>query len=252
MHWDPRGHKELEIRLYGEFSLPPPADAFKALQLNPAVPDDSWLLNRTAEISHGSAPADLHLTNQEAELLRQKFANPSAAWQLILRGRAESLARGGLTAIAPYGGDNSISPASEFRGLLTLAPKAARHFQSVTKTRPLDPNGGPASEAVGYWEMTKVRGHTTLQLGLFAAQQTANSWQLVNCVFYPSDTYFMAVDLFQLWPVDGGTLVWQVGFASAPFRSYLGGVDRYVGGKQMMEETTDTIKAFRADVEKQR
>ena len=38
MHWDPRGHKELEIRLYGEFSLPPPADAFKALQLNPACP----------------------------------------------------------------------------------------------------------------------------------------------------------------------------------------------------------------------
>ena len=30
-----------------------------------------------------------------------------------------------------------------------------------------------------------------------------------------------------------GTLVWQVGFVSAPFRSYLGGVDRYVAGKQM-------------------
>ncbi len=252
LHWNPIGHKELEIRLYGEFPLAPAADAFKALKLNPAFPADNWLLDRTAEVARGSAPASLHLTNQEAELLRQNSTNPSAAWQQILRGRADALARGGLTAVAPYGGDNSISPASEFRGLLTLAPKAARHFQSITKARPIDSSGSPSSEAVGYWEMTKVRDHTTLQLGLFAAQQTASSWQLVNCVYYPSDTYFMALDLFQLWPLDGGTLVWQVGFVSAPFRSYLGGVDRYVGGKQMMQETIDTTKAFRADVEKQR
>ena len=70
-------------------------------------------------------------------------------------------------------------------------------------------NGTPASEAVGYWEMAKLRGHTTLQLGVFAAQKSETSWQLVNCVYYPSDTYFMALDLFQLWPVDGGTLVWM-------------------------------------------
>ena len=57
----------------------------------------------------------------------------------------------------------------------------------------------------------------------------------------------MALDVFQLWPVDGGTLVWQVGFVSAPFRSYLGGVDRYIAGKQMTQETLDTIKAFRAE-----
>jgi hypothetical protein len=252
LHWNPIPHKELEIRRYGEFSLPPAATAFEAVKLDPATPDDNWLLDRTGEIARGSAPTDLHLTNQEAEFLRKKSANPSAAWQQILRGRAEALARGGLAAVPSYGGDNSISPGSEFRGLLTLAPKTARHFQSITKAQPMNSNGTPASEAVGYWEMTKVRDHTTLQLGLFAAQKTANSWQLVNCVYYPSDTYFMALDLFQLWPVDGGTLVWQVGFVSAPFRTYLGGVDRYVAGKQMMQETIDTIKAFRADVEKQR
>ena len=57
----------------------------------------------------------------------------------------------------------------------------------------------------------------------------------------------MTLDLFQLWPVDGGTRVWQIGFVSAPFRSYLGGVDRYVAGKQMTTETLDTIRAFRVD-----
>ena len=62
----------------------------------------------------------------------------------------------------------------------------------------------------------------------------------------------MAIDLFQLWPVEGGTLVWQVGLASAPFRSYLGGVDRYFAGRLMTSETLATIKAFRADLEKSR
>ena len=252
LHWNPLGHKDLQVRLYREFSLPPEVDAFKALQLSPAVLDDNWLLEQTANVAKGSVPDDLHLTNQEAESMRQRLSTPSASWQEILRRRAEALARNGLAAVAPYRSDNSISPASEFRGLLTLAPKAAQHFQSITKAQPIVSTGEPASKAVGYWEITKVRDHTTLQLGLFAAQKMPDSWQLLNCVYYPSDTYFMALDLFQLWPVDGGTLVWQVGFVSAPFRSYLGGVDRYVAGKQMTQETIDTIQAFRADVEKQR
>lgn len=252
LHWDPLRHNDIEVRLYREFSLPPAPDAFQALQLNPAVSDDHWLLEQTEKIAHGSVPADLHLTNQEADVLRQKAGTPSASWQEILRRRSDALARGGLAAVAPYGTDASLSPASEFRGLLTLAPKAAQHFQPIAKAQPIIASGKPASEAIGYWEATRVRDHTTLQLALFAAQKAPASWQLINCVYYPSDTYFMALDLFQLWPLDGGTLVWQVGFVSAPFRSYLGGVDRYVAGKQMMQETVDTIKAFRTDVEKGR
>jgi hypothetical protein len=250
LHWNPVPHKELEVRSYHEFPLPPAADAFQALRLNRAVPDDDWLLQQTAKITQGAAPNSLHLTNEEADLLRQKGGDPSLAWQEILRRRATSLARGGMAAVGPYTAGSSISPASELRGLLTLAPKAARHFQPVTRSHPIFAAGKPASEAVGYWETTKVRDHTTLQLGIFAAQKTPESWLLIDCVYYPTDTYFMALDLFQLWSVEGGTLVWQVGSVSAPFRSYLGGIDRYVAGKQMMQGTIDTIKAFRSDVEK--
>ena len=84
-----------------------------------------------------------------------------------------------------------------------------------------------------------------------ATQKTPDSWQLINCTYYPSDTYFMALNLFQIWPMDGGTLVWQVGLVSAPFRSYLGGIDRYIAGQLMTQATIDTIKAFRTDVEKE-
>ncbi len=250
LHWDPVEHRDPEVRLYHEFPLSGAADAFKKLQLDGGFAGDKWLLDQTARAARTGEAGDLHLTSEELTILRQKAKSPSEAWQEIMRRRSEALARGGLAAVPPYGADKSISPISEFRGLLSLAPKAARHFEAITQAQPLVAGGKPASESVGYWEATKVRDHTTLLLALFAAQKSRDSWQLVNCIYYPSDTYFMALELIQLWPVEGGTLVWQVDFVSAPFRTYLGGVDRFVAGKQMTEETLDTIKTFRAHLER--
>lgn len=252
LHWNPVPHREMEVRLYQEYGLSGTGSALQKLQLSPAIAEDRWLLGQTAHALETGQAGDLHLTSEELTLLRQRSMSPSEIWREVLRGRSEALAHGGLAALPPYGPDKSISPRSEFRGLLSLAPQAARHFRSITDAQPLVASGGPASETVAYWEATKVRDHTTLQLGVFAARKSPESWQLVDCVYYPTDTYFMALDLFQLWPVEGGTLVWQVGFVSAPFRSYLGGVDRYVAGKQMTRETLNTIKTFRAEIENRR
>ncbi len=258
LHWDPTKHHQPGTRLYREYSLPSAGQVFQSLRLDPSVPDDRWLLDHTYDVANGAAGADLHLTPAEIALIRKgvprkrvasaqaRVARANDAWGEILRRRSDSLAHGGIAAVAPYGSDPSVSPGSEFRGLLKLNRSAAQHFRSILAVKPLTGNGPSADEAVGYWETSLVRGHTTLQLGLFAARKSADSWQLVDCVYFPTDTYFMALDLYQLWPVEGGTLVWQVDFVSAPFRSYLGGVDRYIARKQMTEETLDTIKAFRA------
>ncbi|CAN5552870.1 hypothetical protein BH18VER2_BH18VER2_06360 [soil metagenome] len=252
LHWNPLDHKDSDVRLYREFLPPPAADVFHSLKLNRALAEDRWLLDETTRVAKGGEPGDLHLTKEEAGIVRQHATDPSKAWSEILRRRSEAAASGGLPAVAPYGTDRSISPRSEFRGLLKMAPKAAKHFRPITQTKPFTPGGKPPSETIGYWNAEKVNKHTSLQLGLFAAQKSVDSWQLVDCLYYPSDTYFMSLNLFQLWPVDGGTLVWQVSFVSAPFRAYLGGIDRHVAGKMMTEETIDTIKAFRAALEKRR
>ncbi len=252
LHWDPVHKKDSEVRFYREYALPGTAADFKTLRLDPTHGDEQWLLERTTRAAREGKAGDLNLSKEEVELLRAKATQPNDAWQEILRHRSAALAQAGINAVPPYGADSALSPGSEFRGLLTLAPKAAQYFRPLLSGRPIVPNGKPLSEVVAYWEAARVRDHTTLQLGLFAAQKAADSWQLIDCVYYPSDTYFMALDLFQLWPVEGGTLVWQVGFVSAPFRSYLGGADRFIAGKLMTEETIETIKAFRADVEKRR
>lgn len=252
LHWDPVAHKDVDARLYREFSPPPTAEDFESLRLSRAIARDQWLLEETARVAQGGASEDLHLTREEQEIIRRQAKNPNEAWREILRRRSETLSERGLSAVAPYRSEEAISPASEFRGLLTLAPKAAQHFAPVTGAQPLAAKGKPADETVGYWEASTVRNHTALQLGFSAAQKKADSWQLIDCIYYPSDTYFMSLNLYQLWPMDGGTLVWQVSFVSAPFRSYLGGIDRFVAGKQMTQETIETVKAFRRDLERSR
>lgn len=248
LHWNPPQHKDLDIRLYQEYSLPGTAETFRKAQLEPGLKEDQWLLRQSEIVARTGHAGELHLTKSEVNLLMGKPNALNAAWQEILRNRSDALARGGLAAVAPY--QNGLSPSSEFAGLLSLVPKAARYFQPLIGTHPLTASGPPASETVAYWETTKLQDHTTLQLGAFVAQKSPNSWQLVDCVYYPSDTYYMALDFFQLWPMDGGTLVWQVGLASAPFRTYLAGVDRYFAGKIMTTETLATIRAFRSDVER--
>ncbi len=261
LHWNPSPHPELATPLYREYALNFGA-AFPALGLSSQIANDRWLLDHTYAIAEGGAPNDLHLTAAEVQLIRkgvpkketasaqEREARAKDVWGQILRQRSESLARGGLAAVAPFGDDPALSPDSEFRGLLTLNPKVAKHFEPILGARPFASKGSAPDEAVGYWDTMVVRGHSTLQLGVFAGRKGADSWQLADCVYYPSDTYFMALDVFQLWPVEGGTLVYQVGFVAAPFRAYLGGIDRYVASKQMTRETVDTIKAFRADVTK--
>lgn len=262
LHWDPTKHPKSDTRLYREYRLHSSDAAFRGVRLEARIENDRWLLDHTYAIANGGAPNDLHLTADEVALIRERVpknasgqaaeARANDAWAEILRRRSDSLAAGGIGAVAGYGADSSVSPGSEFRGLLTLDPSAARFFRPILNGQPLAAKGAAADDAVGYWETSLVRGHTTLQLGTFAGRKSGDGWQLVDCVYYPTDTYFMALDLFQLWPVEGGTLVWQVGFVSAPFRSYLGGVDRYVAGKQMTSETLDTIKAFRAAFEQRR
>lgn len=259
LHWDPTKHSKSDTRLYRSYKLGSSGEAFQSVRLSSPIENDGWLLDHTFAIADGGAVRDLHLTADEAELIRKGVPKKGAAasqardarandvWGAILRRRSNSLASGGIRAVAPYSsGDKSISPNSEFRGLLPLDPSAAKHFGPILHARPFSSGGSASGETVGYWETTIVRGHTTLQLGVFTGRKSAHSWQLVDCVYYPTDTYFMALDCFQLWSVDGGTLVWQVGYVSAPFRSYLGGADRYIAGKQMTGETIDTINAFRA------
>jgi len=147
-------------------------------------------------------------------------------------------------------GKIDISIRNEFDSLMKMAPKIASHFQPLIAAKPFVQGGNSPDEIVPYWQESIVQGHTSLHAGFLAALKRSTSWQVADCTYFVSDTYYMSVSLYELVPIENGTLVWQIDFISAPFRSYLGGTDRFFAGKEMIKGAAKSIRLFRADIEK--
>lgn len=264
LHWDPTKHKQSDVQLFREYGWPASAGAWAPLALNSQRGADRWLIDRTSQlVTENAAPADLHLTEQDVGSFRaaagdlskisatERDRRVSEFWRQILRTRDGAVASGGLPAVPFYSaGDVRIGVASEIESLVKMAPAIATRFNSLLKTAPFTRGGNiGGAETVPYWEASQVRGHTALRAGFLVSRKTASGWQLADCTYFTSDTYFCAIALYELWPVGNGTLVWQIDFASAPFRSFTGGVDRVFAGREMLKETAQTAKLFRADLE---
>lgn len=256
LHWDTSKHPEFEISLLREYSWPAPADTFDSLALSSNRAKDKWLIDRTWLALASGKPGELFVTADEAAAARLTGTPPNRDakvvefWKKILASRDRALASGGLSALPHFSASYiEMSIRVELDGLMKLAPKVAAHFQPLLSARPFAGDGNPADVIVPYWQQNLVRGHTTVHTGFLCAQKM-KSWQLADCTYFTSDTYFMSITLYELFPVENGTLVWQIDFVSAPFRSYLGGADRFFAGKEMVKESAKAIQLFRRDVEK--
>jgi hypothetical protein len=255
LHWDTSKEPELKVSILREYAWPASPDVFDQVALSSSRPKDKWLIDRTAQMFASGKPA-LYVTADEAATSRQLSSKPRDAgvnefWKKILASRDKAAASGGLNALPHFeAGKIDISIRDEFDGLMTLAPKVAVHFQPLIAAKPFTESGEDAGEIVPYWQQTAVQNHTTLHAGFLAAQKRSTSWMVADCTYFTSDTYFTSVTLYELFPVEDGTLVWQIDFVSAPFRSYLGGTDRFFAGKEIVKETVKTIQLFRAHAEK--
>jgi hypothetical protein len=257
VHWDTSKHPELDVAVLREYNSPASPNVFDPLALTSSKTTDKWLIDQTTQMLASGKPGELFVTANEAAAAHlsnqstpdQRDTKVNDFWKKILASRDRAVATGGLSALPHFFASNiDISPRGEFDGLMKLAPKISTHFQPLLATKPLAGGEFAADEVVPYWQQTRVRGHTTLHGGFVAARKM-KSWQVVDCTYFTSDTYFMSVTLYELFPIDNGTLIWQIDFVSAPFRSYLGGADRFFAGKEIVKETAKTIRLFRADVE---
>ena len=263
LHWDPSKYRETEVSAYRSYRWPSPPETFRGMQLRAKTPADQTLLDWTAAADKDDAPGELHLGREDLAAFRQTFAGhdaakpderaalASAAWQGLLQRRSDAVGAGGLAALPPYkAGDATIAAADEFRSLLKMTPTIAARFAPLTGARPLNASGaGTVDEISPYAEESLVRGHTSFCLGAAAALQTANGgWQVLDCTYYTTDTYFLSFSVYQCWPWEGGTLVWQVDYASAPFRGYLGGLDRAFAGKEMTKDSAGSVATLRKEL----
>ncbi|MEP6936845.1 MAG: hypothetical protein ABI871_02135 [Chthoniobacterales bacterium] len=256
LHWDPASHPQLEIKTLRDYRWPAGANTWDALRFDSARSEDRWLLDRTAQLANGQGSGELHLTAPEKEAFTGSAASQrdkavAEFWRKVLRGRDESIVMRGLVAAPSYTvGNIQINPHAELENLLGLAPRIAAHFSGLTNTAPFAAGQPPPEELKPYWEAALVRGHTSLHAAFTAAKKGVQSWQVADCTYYTSDTYFFSITFYELVAQPHGTLVWQIDFASAPFRSFTGGIDRVVAGNQMLKETARSARLFRSDVGK--
>lgn len=255
LHWNPAEHKEPDVDVFRKYRLPGTPDSFKALDLNASRAADRELVEQTRELLAGSRdgadPGEVHLG--PADLQKRDAGDVNEFWRGVLRARSAAFSTGGLAALPTYsagGGGPEINARAEFRSLLKMTPAIAARFAPLTEARPLAA-GAPAAadETVGYWTQGQVRDRTQLAVGLLCARKTPGFWQVLDSTYFTSSTYYLSIDLYQLWPLENGTLVWQVDYISAPFRSYAVGLDKVLAGREMLKDTGASIRLFRRDVE---
>lgn len=262
LHWNPAKYKETEVSAYQTYHWPAAPEVFAAFQLRSKIPADRTLIDWTAEVGRGGDPGELHLRPEDAKTFRRVLGNQDSAhaparegmvngaWQGLLQARSTAVGSGGFAALPAYQANGvTIRAADEFKSLLRMAPKVAGRFAPLATARPLSPEG-PATldEVAPYAEQSLVRGHTSFCLGVIGALRTPTGWQALDCTYYTADTFFVSMALYQMWPWEDGTLVWEIDYASAPFRSYLGGIDRVFAGKEMTKDSAGAVQTFRKEI----
>ena len=263
LHWDPSKYKETEVSAYRSYRWLAGPEVFKAMRLDGKHPADRTLLDWTVAVGTGGSAGELHLRPEDVAEFQRVFAGhdltktgeketlASAAWQALLQEHSAAVGAGGLAALPAYkAGTVNISAGAEVRSLFKMTPAIPPKFIELTVAKPLTPDGmGGGDESVPYAEESLVQGHTSFCLGASAAHQgRSGTWQVIDLTYYTADTYFLSFSLYQLWPWEGGTLVWEVDYASAPFRGYLGGLDRVFAGKEMTKDSAGSVATLRKEL----
>jgi hypothetical protein len=262
VHWDPSKHRSLEVMAFREYRWPVSGEEWEQLALSGTRREDRWLIDQTWQIiSSSSGPGDLHVSEADVAALREPVRGGSKEpplperasqatnfWRKILKTRNDAVAAGGLDALPSYSAN--ISARTEFNGLMSLAPRIAARFGLSSPSARFPPAPKAGEEIIPYWKAALVRGHTGFASGVILAKPGPQSGQIIDCTYYTSDTYYLAVSLKEVWPLENGTLVWQIDFVSAPFRSFTGGLDRVYAGNQMLKAAAQTIKTRRDELER--
>ncbi len=261
--WDPLRHRELGVLQIRGYQWPALPEIWDTISLSEGREIDEWLIDHTLALAASKgAPSDLHVGREEVASLQKSLGASGTKypgekkesainefWRGVLRTRSEALVRGGLGALPAYTtGGVTIETQREIDQLLGLAPDITARFRPLLKAAPFTKGPGAGHSIAPYRETSLIRGHTGLQLGFVVSRENEGHWQVIDCSYYVSDTYFISVSLYEIWPQGDGTIVWQTDFVSAPFRSYTGGLDRVFAGGEMLKEAAQTARAFRSDV----
>jgi hypothetical protein len=253
--WDPTKHRDLKVFLHADLPAEPgPAD-FSKLKNAPDNSSVRALVSKTQKLS-----SDLQVSRDEA-----KKSSPGAAtgggampasvaafWTDVLVARAKSFVAGGTSAEPPYDhGSETIRVSEEVNGLLKQEDKIRRQFSGFLRETGIGRGAGSLTPEL-YWELLDVDDEGVLTLGAFYNRGGAGgTYQAADVLYYASGGYYVALTLYQMWPVtvDGkaSTLVWRGDLISSASLASLHGVERLGSESAMMKDISKAITFFRHD-----
>lgn len=254
--WDPSRHRELKIFLHADLSGGAPGPAgFSRLRSTP----DNGSVRKLVDLTQKLSP-ELQISREEAKRFSPgggggggAMPEPVASfWAGVLAGRAGEFASGGAARQSAYDhtGQN-VRPGEELSDLLRQQDKIRRQFASFLGESGV--TGGRASlRTENYYELIDVDDEGVLTLGSFASKPTAGGgFQAADVLYYASGGYYVALTLYQMWPVDVGgqpaTLVWRGDLISAASLGSLRGVEKLASESAMMKDVSRAVTLLKRD-----
>jgi hypothetical protein len=253
--WDPTRHRELKVFLHSDLPSNPTPANFEKLK---SAPDNASV--RSFVASTQKLSSDLQVSRDEAK----KFSAGTAAgagaipvpvvafWSDVLTARTKSFVSGGMAAQPPYDhAGPSIRPSDEVNGLLREQEKIRQQFSGLLGSTGIGRGAGSLKPEL-YWELLDVDDQGVVTLGAsYSRSGTAGIYQAADVLYYASGGYYVALTLYQLWPVTvegkASTLVWRGDMISAASLGSLHGVERLGSESVMMKNITKAVSLFRRD-----
>jgi hypothetical protein len=252
--WDPTRHRELKVFLHSDLSSNPTPASFEKLK---NAPDNASVRSFVAATQKLSP--ELQVSKDEAK----KFSAGGGAggvvpapvatfWADVLSTRTKSFASGGMSAQPPYDhAGPSIRASDEVNGLLREQEKIRKQFSGLLGATGIGRGAGSLRPEL-YWELVDVDDQGVVTLGAdYSRAGASGSYQAADVLYYASGGYYVALTLFQMWPVtvDGkaSTLVWRGDMVSAASLGSLHGVERLGSESVMMKNITKAVSLFRRD-----
>jgi hypothetical protein len=252
-NWDPTKHRELKVYLHGDLPASPSPASFAKLKNAP----DNGAVGAFVAATQKLKP-DLQISKEEEKKFSGGEGNGAmpdavaASWAEVLSARAKSFVSGGTSAQPPYDHTrDAIRPGDELNSLLKQQGKIRKQFAGFIDQTGIGRGAGSLTPEL-YWELLEVDDQGVVTLG--ASYGASKSNQAADVLYYASGGYYVALTLYQMWPVTAGgkpaTLVWRGDMISSAALAELHGVERLGSESAMMKDISKAITAFRKDTER--
>src|SRR5262249_10137962 len=253
--WDATRHRELKVFLHSDLPSNPTAANFEKLRNAPDNASVRSFVAATQKLGSG-----LQISKEEAKKFSAGAAGgggtipgPVAAfWADGLTARTKAFVSGGMSADPPYDhAGPSVRASDEVNGLLREQGKIRNKFSALLGATGIGRGAGSLKPEL-YWELLDVDDEGVVTLGTsYNRGGAGGTYQAADVLYYASGGYYVALTLYQLWPVTAegkpSTLVWRGDMISSAPLGSLHGVERLGSEAVIMKKINKAVILFCPD-----